>query len=48
MSRDFSKYDFTKFDSTQKYNLYIDSDTIAYSCAAACSKDPRSYTQSKW
>ena len=40
MSRDFSKYDFTKFDPTQKYNLYIDSDTIAYSCAAACSKEP--------
>ena len=40
MSRDFSKYDFTKFDPTLKYNLYIDSDTIAYACAAACSKDP--------
>ena len=40
MSRDFSRYDFTKFDPTQKYNLYIDCDTIAYACAAACSKDP--------
>lgn len=40
MSRDFSKYDFTKFDPKQKYNLYIDSDTIAYACAAACSKEP--------
>lgn len=39
MSRDFSRYDFTKFDQTQKYNLYTDADTIAYSCAAACSKD---------
>lgn len=26
MSRDFSRYDFTKFDPTQKYNLYIDCD----------------------
>ena len=40
MSRDFSRYDFTKFDPTLKYNLYIDSDTIAYACAAACSKEP--------
>lgn len=40
MSRDFSHYDFTKFDPTQKYNLYTDSDTIAYACAAACSKEP--------
>ena len=40
MSRDFSRYDFTKFDPQQKYNLYIDCDTIAFACAAACSKDP--------
>lgn len=26
MSRDFSKYDFTKFDPTEKYNLYVDCD----------------------
>lgn len=26
MSRDFSRYNFTKFDPTQKYNLYIDCD----------------------
>lgn len=37
--RDYSKYDFTKFDYSKKWNLYIDADTIAYSCAAACSRD---------
>ena len=35
MARDFSRYDFTKFDPLLKYNLYTDADTIAYACAAA-------------
>ena len=39
MARDFSRYDFTKFDPLLKYNLYTDADTIAYACAAACSKE---------
>lgn len=40
MARDFSRYDFTVFDPTQTYKAYVDSDTIAYASAAACSKDP--------
>jgi len=38
--RDYSKYDFTKFDYSKKWNLYIDADTIVYSTAAMCSKEP--------
>lgn len=38
MKKDYSKYDFDKFDKEKKWNLYIDADTIIYSAAAACSK----------
>ena len=37
--KDFSKYDFEKFDPTKKYTLYVDADTIIYANAAACERD---------
>lgn len=37
--KDYSKYDFEKFDKTKPHNLYIDADTIIYANAAVCSKD---------
>lgn len=37
--KDFTKYDFTKFNPDQKRNLYIDADTIIYANAAVCEKD---------
>lgn len=37
--KDFTKYDFKRFDPTKKYTLYIDADTIIYANAAICEKD---------
>lgn len=37
--RDFSHYDFNRFDPNGKYNLYVDADTIIYANAAVCEKD---------
>lgn len=37
--KDFTKYDFTKFNKDEKHHLYIDADTIIYANAAVCEKD---------
>lgn len=38
--KDLEDYDFNVFDSTKKYHLHCDFDTIIFSCAAAVSKEP--------
>lgn len=37
--KDFTKYDFTKFNPKIPHDLYVDADTIIYANAAACERD---------
>lgn len=45
--RDYSCYDFDKFDYNKKYNLYVDMDTCIFSAAASCAKQPCQVTHKK-